>query len=498
MHKIKTSEQTKMNTARLFYLCLLLILSFGCTRQQTTGNRATRTVISGQVKNLSVYPNAKVFTVEIIDFRGEKTILSDIIKSDGTFKLEFELYIAQDLNIEPIVGRIIAHPGDSIHLDVDFKDIGNVKFSGDAQQSNQQLQKYLNSNYSVGEFHANETGKHDFMSYKIFCDSVRNVLFNKRNDYIKEVKPDAEVRKWTVEFINIKYYESLLMYPFTNGKKENQNVIPPAEYYNFLDRVGEVYNNVLLNTYGYKLLSGYSAAIWNKKAKSINRERVNRDSAQMLFMNEIINTVKIDIFKQMLIGNFYYNLLNMNSLELFENKRAFFKENVQEPFIKIPLENYYQSIKRATENPKIASDIILQKLNDTKGKDIMDSILINHKGKVIYIDCWATWCAPCKAEMPYSKELIKKYEGKDIAFVFICLDSNEKNWKLDLSQLQLAGSHYFCSAEQSMGIRKGLGIEGIPFYVLINKQGQITESSSFLRPGTPDTQKKIDKLLGTK
>ena len=105
---------------------------------------------------------------------------------------------------------------------------------------------------------------------------------------------------------------------------------------------------------------------------------------------------------------------------------------------------------------------------------------------------------PCKAEMPNSKELIKKYAGKDIAFVFICLDSNEKNWKLDLSQLQLAGSHYFCNPEQSSGIRKGFGIEGIPFYVLINKQGQITESGNFIRPGSLETIKKIDKLLNAK
>lgn len=43
----------------------------------------------------------------------------------------------------------IAHPGDSIHLDVDFKDIGNVKFSGDAQKINTDLYAYLNSNYVV-------------------------------------------------------------------------------------------------------------------------------------------------------------------------------------------------------------------------------------------------------------------------------------------------------------------------------------------------------------
>lgn len=485
---------------RMFYLFIVVAL-FTCCSQQRKKINATNTVIIGHIKNLENYPNCKEFSVQIVDFRGKETIITDTIKSDGTFKLEFELFIAQDIDIQPIVGRIIAHPGDSIHMDLDFKDIGNVKFSGDAQQSNQQLQKYLNSNYSGVNFFANETHKflssdsekHDFMSYKVLCDSLKKVMDKKQVDYIKEMNPNAEVRKWTIENIKIQYYESLLLYPFTNSKIENENVMPPTEYYNFLDSVGKVYNNVLLNTGGYKLLGVYSAAIWNKKAKSINR-----DSAQVLFMKEIINTVKIDIFKQMLIGNFYYNFLNINSLEFFENNKVFFDANIHEPFIRIPLENYYQSIKRDLENPKITSDVLLKKVDNSASKDIMDSILINHKGKIIYIDCWATWCGPCKAEMPHSKELIKKYAGKDVAFVFVCLDSNEKNWKLDLSQLQLAGSHYFCNPEQSRGIRNGLGIKGIPFYVLINKQGQITESGSYLRPGNIDTQNKIDKLLNEK
>ena len=490
-----------MTTARLFYLCFFLIMAFGCSRQQTAKNIDTHTVISGQVKNLDVYPNAKAFTVEIIDFRGEKTVITDSIKKDGTFKLEFELFIAQDIDIQPIVGRMIAHPGDSIHLDIDFKDIGNVRFTGDAQQSNTQLQKYLNSNYYSDKFFASETDKflssgsekHDFMSYKVLCDSLKKEMDKKQIDYIKEMNPNAEIRKWAIDYINIQYYASLLDYPFINSKIENKNVIPPAEYYNFMDSVGAVFSKVQLNTECYQLLGSYSATIWNKKAQSSNR-----DSAQLLLMREIISTVKIDVFKQFLIGNFYFHFLNQNSFEFFENNRAFFEANVREPFIKIPLENYYERVKRNTENPKIASDVILEKLNDTAGKDIMDSILINHKGKVIYMDFWATWCGPCKAEMPHSKELIKKYAGKDLAFVFICINSNEKNWKLDLSQLQLTGSHYFCNLEQSRGIRKGFGIDGIPFYVLINKQGQIIESGSYLSPGNIETQKKIDKLLNAK
>jgi thiol-disulfide isomerase/thioredoxin len=44
------------------------------------------------------------------------------------------------------------------------------------------------------------------------------------------------------------------------------------------------------------------------------------------------------------------------------------------------------------------------------------------KGKYVYIDIWATWCAPCRQEIPYLQKIEKKYEDKRIAFVSISID----------------------------------------------------------------------------
>jgi len=109
------------------------------------------------------------------------------------------------------------------------------------------------------------------------------------------------------------------------------------------------------------------------------------------------------------------------------------------------------------------------------------------------VDCWATWCGPCKTEMPYSKELSKQMVDKEVAFVYLCLDSEEKQWKATLSELQLNGQQYFLTKDQSTDFRKAFEISGIPFYFLVDSKGAIVEKGSHLRPN--NVKEKIEKLL---
>ena len=52
-------------------------------------------------------------------------------------------------------------------------------------------------------------------------------------------------------------------------------------------------------------------------------------------------------------------------------------------------------------------------------------VLEKHKGKVVLVDFWATWCLPCKAQFPHTVELSQKYAGQDVAVVSMSLDEPE-------------------------------------------------------------------------
>jgi thiol-disulfide isomerase/thioredoxin len=123
-----------------------------------------------------------------------------------------------------------------------------------------------------------------------------------------------------------------------------------------------------------------------------------------------------------------------------------------------------------------------------------DDVLKKYKGQVIYLDFWASWCGPCKKEMPYSQNLKKEYEGKDIAFVYISTDKNGASWLNMIDNLEISGHHYRANPDVRMEIVERFNLQYIPRYILINKDGKVADANA-KRPSDPMVKGDINKLL---
>jgi thiol-disulfide isomerase/thioredoxin len=95
------------------------------------------------------------------------------------------------------------------------------------------------------------------------------------------------------------------------------------------------------------------------------------------------------------------------------------------------------------------------------------------KGKVLYVDFWATWCGPCIAESPIFNELNKKYTGKDIFFIQISTDNNRKAW-LDFTDKKSSSLPQFISKD--IRLKDEWAIFYIPRFILIDKDFRIINS----------------------
>jgi len=125
-----------------------------------------------------------------------------------------------------------------------------------------------------------------------------------------------------------------------------------------------------------------------------------------------------------------------------------------------------------------------------------ETSLADLKGKVVYVDVWATWCAPCKREIPFLKELDKDYHGKNIAFVSISIDE-EKNydaWRTMVTEKELGGYQLMADKDWKSKFVEDYGIKGIPRFLLIDAEGNILNSDA-PRPSSPEIREVIDGLI---
>ncbi len=107
------------------------------------------------------------------------------------------------------------------------------------------------------------------------------------------------------------------------------------------------------------------------------------------------------------------------------------------------------------------------KLNDLNGKAIQLSAL---RGKVVLLDFWATWCPPCRAEIPYFIGFYKTYKGKGLEIIGLSVGEKPETVK---QFVQSNGINYPIAITSGQIEQAYGGIRGIPTTFLIDKQGRI-------------------------
>lgn len=117
--------------------------------------------------------------------------------------------------------------------------------------------------------------------------------------------------------------------------------------------------------------------------------------------------------------------------------------------------------------------------------------LSDFKGKILYLDFWATWCGPCKKESPYFEKLSKEYAGKDVVFIPISTDTNHKAWIDYLNEHNKELKQYNCIDPK---LRSEWAILYIPRFVIIDKDFNIVDAYA-PRPSEAAAKTLIDSLL---
>lgn len=127
---------------------------------------------------------------------------------------------------------------------------------------------------------------------------------------------------------------------------------------------------------------------------------------------------------------------------------------------------------------------------DINGKEVN---LKDLAGKYVYIDVWATWCGPCRGELPHLKELEHKFEKKNIDFVSISCDQDKAAWQKMVKEDKLGGIQLHTGGDQSF--MDTFMIRGIPRFILLDREGKII-AADMTRPSNPKTTETLNALEG--
>lgn len=132
----------------------------------------------------------------------------------------------------------------------------------------------------------------------------------------------------------------------------------------------------------------------------------------------------------------------------------------------------------------------------TDGEKILRSLIEPHKGKIILLDIWGTWCAPCRAALARSQELYARMKEYDMVFLYLANNSNEKTWKAIIEEYKVSGDnvvHYNLPAVQQSAVEKFLKVNSWPTYKLIDREGNILDVNA--DPRIIDTFEKMIRSM---
>lgn len=151
------------------------------------------------------------------------------------------------------------------------------------------------------------------------------------------------------------------------------------------------------------------------------------------------------------------------------------------PFVKMQiLETERRKKEKEQRNlleGKSFSDFVM---TDILGNSVKISDYIG-KSKILLLDVWASWCAPCRADMPHLKDIYKDYADKGFSVLGISIDHSEKSWKKAICDLDLPWHLALLPQKELSSFKKKYAIGGIPHLILIDQNGKIIMARPELR-----------------
>ncbi len=263
-----------------------------------------------------------------------------------------------------------------------------------------------------------------FQKKKNHFETMNNLLNHKKKETFLDNRDSSVIARYLLkEFEQIDFDDSLA---FINDR---------------------AYKFLLLSYYKYGLISDDNDVL------------VNFQDIKNVFIKEaILNSLDRSISIKTENNELYYNTLNALSTDT--------------AFINAYTTKYNKLLKLKTGNP--SPSFTYENYNG------QTSTLDDFKGSLLYIDVWATWCGPCKIQIPFLNKLEEKYKDNNISFVSISIDNLKDidKWRQMIKEKEMDGVQLIAENAWNSEFAVAYSVKGIPRFILIDADGDIINANA--------------------
>lgn len=458
-----------MKNLILLYVCFTTLLS--CSQ-----NEKPYAVFSGNIKNTTE-------TILEIGNSGRSFQKQITIDSNGNFI--DTLYLENPGSYFYQIGRsystVFLKNGYDLRLNLDANDFyRSVKYSGKGNEvNNYNLARSTLKNKLVGD------PKTFFVvpleDFLLKIEKNRVALLG----LLEQSNLNEEDKKLQLKIIEYDYLLTRNNYDKFYAYHTKEHPELPADYYDPIKEMNmddeEAFNNI--QSYRNLITESWRLHLKDAQAKDPNLSVISHVESQIkdIKSTKIKDLIVSMLFKEMSLKNKNYEMDYPKIMALLSDEQ-----------MKEKLTKRYESVNY-TKPEMSAPDFNYENYNGGK------TSLKDLKGKLVYIEIWATWCGPCIKEFPALRQLIKNFNGKNIEFVNISIDSKNdyEKWRKMVPETNVGGIQLMSDNGLKSDFMKAFSVGLIPRSILLDEEGKIILGKA-PRPSAKNTEQYLDSILKRK
>ncbi|MDQ7948098.1 MAG: TlpA disulfide reductase family protein [Pedobacter sp.] len=438
-----------MKLKGLMLACLLFVVQYADAQFKLTGKISSYT---GQ--------ELKINIPVVFGFHRENSTVIPVAK-DGTFSIELPIKQAKfgDLIYQRRFYTLLLHPNKALELIINESDSSMTIAKGNAAAENKVMQAVDVEEYPF--FLANEGKAYSNLNYQALKAQVVQPYFAKRDEKIHLVQQskiaDQDKSLIQLELQSIAYnylsdmaiagarnaasIDSLLteMFAQSNPKQSTQSAGP--QFYAYISNYIRHLQNMGIKAARANQVSAKEPMPYIGISMDSAKKMEGKVSKPYWHFNIAYRNLPSPIVEQYAY-QLVENALNYKELRQMEEMAQAFQA-------RFPTSRYLAEVSR---KQSILKSLLAANANNADIKIVAGFEKINSiydvvkpfKGKVVYLDVWGTWCGPCKEELAFNPALKAKFKDKDVAFLYLDMDEEDKDttWREFIKVNALTGVHF--------------------------------------------------------